>query len=103
MTSSIVAHRDGHIFIRQVSRHEVRFPLDGRLEELGQADEDGESVQWQDVAVQNPGPRVAARLPVVILHRMPINRTTLLLKRWTILSLFFVYFRLFLVFAIFLF
>ena len=78
MTSSKAAHRDGHVLLRQKGRHEVRLPHDGRLEELGQADEEGEDVQRQDVAVQDSGPRVAARLPVVILHRMPGNDITLI-------------------------
>ena len=70
MTSSKAAHRDGHVLLRQKGRHEVRLPHDGRLEELGQADQDGEAVERKDVAVQHARPGVVAGLPVVVLHRV---------------------------------
>ncbi len=43
-----------------------------RLEELGQADEEGEPVEGVDVAIQDARPRVVPGLPVVILHRVSI-------------------------------
>ena len=64
------AYFDGEVFIGQEGGHHRRFPMNRRLEELWQADENGERVQREDVAVQHPGPRVVAGLPVVILDRM---------------------------------
>ncbi len=44
-----------------------------RLEELGQADEEGEPVEGVDVAIQDALPRVVPGLPVVILHRVSVE------------------------------
>ena len=64
------AYLDGEVFIGQEGGHHRRFPMNRRLEELWQADENGKRVQREDVAVQHPGPRVVAGLPVVILDRV---------------------------------
>ena len=64
------AYFDGEVFIGQEGGHHRRFPMNRRLKELWQADENGERVQREDVAVQHPGPRVVAGLPVVVLDRV---------------------------------
>ena len=63
-------HNDGDVLLGHERRHLRRFPMNRRFEELWETDEDGESVERKDVAVQHAGPGVVAGLPVVVLDRV---------------------------------